>query len=149
VLLGGTSMPWFTTLMRALESVDHRYAARRPADGLNSIWAVVNHVSFWHDLALRRLRGEFSADAEAVESGWSLPTSGGADDWSRVREELISRNAAFARTVGALSPAELDEPWAQGRAPRWQVAYGLMNHTSHHTADVLIARHLLGIPLGS
>lgn len=96
-LVGGANFPWFTTLMRALEGVDHRYAARRPADGLNSIWAVVNHISFWHELALRRLRGEFSTDEEANESGWSLPAAGEAGDWTRLQQELISRNAAFAR----------------------------------------------------
>lgn len=146
-LVAGARVPWFTTLLRALDGVDHEYAARRPAEGLNSIWAVVNHVSFWHELALRRLRGEHSTDAEAIESGWSLPAARGAGEWTRVCEELIKRNAGFARAVGALSAAELDEPWAPGRAPRWQLAYGLMNHTSHHTADVLHARLLLGIPL--
>lgn len=148
-LVGGANFPWFTTLMPALEGVDHRYAARRPAEGLNSIWAVVNHVSFWHELALRRLRGELSTDEEAIHSGWSLPATGEAGAWTRTREELISRTLAFARAVGALSPVELEEPWAPGRPPRWQLAYGLMNHTSHHTADVLIARRLLGIPLAS
>jgi uncharacterized damage-inducible protein DinB len=135
--------------MRTLDGVDHADAARRPAEGLNSIWAVVNHVSFWHDVVLRRLRGEVSTDSEARESGWSLPAAGGAGNWTRAQQELIARNAAVAEAVGALSPTQLEEPWAPGRAPRWQLAYGLMNHTSHHTADVLIARHLLRIPIGS
>ena len=145
--MGSPRVPWFTNLVQALQGVDHRYAARDPGHGLNSIWAVVNHVSFWHDLALRRLRGEFSTDAEALESGWSLPAGGGAGSWARTQQELIARNVALARAVGTLSPDQLEEPWADGRAPRWHLAYGLMNHTSHHTADVLIARRLLGIPL--
>lgn len=146
VLVGGTRMPWFTTLRQALDGVDHQRAARRPGDGLNSIWAVVNHVSFWHELALRRLRGEFSTQEETDDSGWSLPAAGGAADWDRTQQELITRNATFAEAVRALSPETLEEPWAPGRAPRWQLVYGLMNHTSHHTADVLITRRLLGIP---
>lgn len=143
----GRWSPWFTSLTQALDGVDHIYASRAPLEGLNSIWAVVNHISFWHELALRRLRGEPTTDEEAVESGWSLRATGGANEWTHVREQLLSRNVAFARAVGTLSPSELEMPWAPGRAPRWQLAYGLMNHTSHHTADVLIVRRLLGIPL--
>lgn len=69
----GRWSPWFTSLTKALDGVDHIHAARRPGEGINSIWSTVNHISFWHDLALRRLRGEPSTDEEAVESGWSLP----------------------------------------------------------------------------
>lgn len=149
LLVGGARVPWFSTMRQALDGVDHRYAAMSPAPRLNSIWAVVNHVSFWHDLARRRLLRDFTTEQEADESGWSLPAAGGADEWNRTQQELIERNIAFADAAATLSEEQLEEPWAPGRAPKWQVAYGLMNHTSHHTADVLIARTLLGIPLAT
>jgi len=145
-LVGGTREPWFPTLRQALDGIDHMRAAQRPSNGLNSIWAVVNHISIWHELTLRQLRAEHLAQEEIDDSGWSLPAAGGPADWTRTQQELVARNANFAEAVGALSPAAFEERWAPQGAPRWQLVYGLMNHTSHHTADILIARRLLGIP---
>ncbi len=140
------AQPWFTPLMKALAGVDGRTAERIPAPGLNSVWAVVNHMSFWMDLVLRRLKGEPVTDAEAIESGWSLPSAGSEAEWRRTCREIESRAAELARLIGELRPEELAGPWAHGRAPRWQLINGLINHTSHHIADVLTARHLLGTP---
>jgi len=146
--MGSVRVPWFTSLVQALVEVNEKYAEGDPSYGLNSIWAVVNHVSFWHDLVLRRLRGELTTKEEAIESGWSLPAHGGSRAWTHTQHELIARNAELAQFVRTLTADDLERPWYPGRpALRWQVIHGLLNHTSHHTADVLIARRILGIPL--
>lgn len=48
--------------------------AEVPAPGFNSVWALVNHVSFWQESMLRRLRGVPINRAElGAENGWPPP----------------------------------------------------------------------------
>jgi hypothetical protein len=137
---------WFPSLRRALQDVDAATASTPIPHG-NSIWAVVNHISFWLDLARRRIVGEPTTLEEARESGWSLEASGTGADWDRCRADVARRAVELARIAGALRDDELDVEWAPGRARKWQVVSGVTNHLSFHIGEILTIRAALGKPL--
>ncbi len=137
--------PWIVPFADALEDLGASDAARRPHEGGNSVWAVANHVALWHSIVLRRLRGSPLPDEVALESGWSLPASGDEAAWTSSRERCRALNAELAALVASLADADLERPWAPGRARGWQLLHGLMNHTSYHTAEVIRIRESLGL----
>ncbi len=137
---------WFPSLRRAIRDVDATIAATRIPHG-NSIWAVVNHTSFWLELTRRRLLGEPSTLDEARESGWSLQATGDEASWQRSRDEVIRRAAELADVAAGLTDRDLAEEWAPGRAPKWQLLDGAVNHMSFHIGEILTIRAALGKPL--
>ncbi|MBN1579429.1 MAG: DinB family protein [Anaerolineae bacterium] len=46
-----------TPFTAAIAGLTAEQAARVPGPGFHSVWAVVNHVRFWHEVTLLQLRG--------------------------------------------------------------------------------------------
>jgi len=138
---------WFTPISVAIAGLTAAQAATVPAPRFNSVWAVVNHVRFWHELTLLRLRG-ISANAKELwaDNGW--PPAGDPTDeraWERDCQRLLGANKELAAEVAKLSDEQLGEPIAPGRARRYQVIQGLIAHNSYHTNEVISIRHMLGL----
>lgn len=49
---------WFTPLEEALDGVTASMASWRSSDDFNSIWQIVNHLTFWTGFVSGRLLGE-------------------------------------------------------------------------------------------
>ncbi len=70
---------WFTSIPVAVADLTAEQATKVPAPRFNNVWAVVNHVWFWQQVMLLRLRGE-PAERKALgaEDGW--PPAGDPTD---------------------------------------------------------------------
>ena len=122
-------------------------AAAVPAPRSHSIWAVVNHVRFWQEATLLRLRGEpVDRQALGAQDGWP-PAGDPADEvgWQAACTRALAVNAALAGAVAELSEDELADPIAPGRASRWQAIHGLIGHNSYHTSEIVRLRHMQGL----
>jgi uncharacterized damage-inducible protein DinB len=137
---------WFSPFTEAVAGLTAAEASWVPGPDMNSIWALVNHVRFWHELVLRRLRGEHVDRLElGSEKGW--PPSGSPDDeqaWQESCARAISANRDLSALVRELTAAEVDAPVEEGRARRWQVLHGLIGHTCYHTGQIILLRRLQG-----
>lgn len=120
-------------------------AAAAPGERLNSIWAVVNHLWFWNEVPLRKLRGEPVEPGDLGASDWNgWPAIGDPTDdaaWEAARERAIAANAAFAAAVAELGPEGLagDIP---GWGPAWAIAQGMAAHNAYHIGEIVTLRHL-------
>jgi len=138
---------WFTPFCVATDGLTAAQAAHIPAERFNSIWAVVNHVRFWQEVVLMRLRGQ-RIDRRALggKSGW--PAAGEADDesgWQAARERALAVNHELAEAVSNLSDDELEQAIAPTSASRHQAIQGLIAHNSYHTNEIISIRHLQGL----
>lgn len=138
---------WFTPFTIAVNQLTSSQAASIPAQGLNSIWLVVQHVAFWQEWALLRLKG-LPADRKTLEGGeegWAPirdPESEG--DWQKAVERAVRVNRELADFVRQIPDAELDIPIAPGKAARYQVLQGLIAHNAYHINEIISLRHLQG-----
>jgi hypothetical protein len=132
----------FTTATAGLTA---EQAARAPGSGLHSVWAVVNHVRFWHEVTLLQLRG-LPVDFEALgaQDGWPpVPTPPREEAWQAQVAGLVALNEQVAHLVEGLTGEELVEPVVAGRVTRWQIAQSLIAHNCYHTCSVISARRML------
>jgi hypothetical protein len=136
----------------ATEGLTAAQAARVPGERMNSIWAVVNHLWFWNEVPLRKVRGQESDPAELGAADWQgwPPAGDPADEaaWQAARARAIAANSAFAAAVGALGPEALaaDLPnWG----PTWAVVQGMLAHNSYHIGEIVTLRHLQGLWIDS
>lgn len=149
VLSGLFSNPqngWFPPFTDATARLNAAQAAWVPSPGMNSAWALANHVRFWQEVVLLRLRGEpVDRQGLGAEDGWP-PPGDAADEpaWREAGQRAIAVNTELADLVAGLSAEDLARPTQEGKATRWQVLHGLIGHTSYHTGQIVTVRRLQG-----
>ena len=138
---------WFTPFTTVVEGLMVEQALQVPAPGMNCIWAVVNHMRFWNEVILLRLRGlPVNRKALGAENGWPRPGGPGEQRaWQMACSRTISMNAEVARLVGGLSDEDLNAPLTPGRTSRYRLIHGLIAHNAYHTAEITTIRQFLGI----
>jgi hypothetical protein len=137
---------WFAPFTVAVGGLTAQQALSVPAPRFNTIWAVVDHVRFWHQIVLLRLHGEQVSDpALWREGGWPAAASP-ADDaaWRAACDFAVALNAEVAGAVAGLDDADLVRPPGPGRAMHYQVIHGLIAHNSYHINEIISLRHMQG-----
>src|SRR6266851_5757395 len=89
LLFTSTTPGWFTPFVTATDGLTAEQAATVPAPRFNSVWAVVNHVRYWQEVALLQLQ-HLPVDGEALgsEDGSGWPPIGDPTDevaWQEAR----------------------------------------------------------------
>jgi hypothetical protein len=138
----------FATFAIATDGLTAAQAAHVPAQGFNSIWAIVNHVWFWNEVPYRMLSGTPVApeDLGATDWGGWVPIGASIDDaaWQAARERTLAANTAFAAHVATLSNADMER-----EIPHWgpihSIVSGMLAHNSYHTCEIISVRHMQGL----
>ena len=146
-LFGDPEHGLFSAFTIAVDGLTAAQAAAIPAPRFNSIWAVVNHVRFWQEYTLLRLRG-LTIDRQALGAANGWPPAGDPGDeyaWRAARTRAIEVNQELAALIAQMTDDEVVQPSAPGRASRYQVIHGIIAHNSYHTCEVISIRHLQGL----
>jgi uncharacterized damage-inducible protein DinB len=145
-LLSDPQGGWFTPASVALEGLSADQAGKVPGQGFNSVWAVVNHMTYWQEYLLQRLRGE-------KENLWGKSNKGSwqvlkppylEHEWIADRESLFATNKVLSAVVASFSDEELSQPYVKDKSERHQVIQGIIAHNCYHTNEIISIRHMLG-----
>ena len=137
---------WFTPLSVALEGLNAEQAAKVPGQGFNCVWSVVNHMTYWHDYLLQRLRGEKERMwGQSNKGSWQVIKQPYLEhEWIADRESLFATNKVLAAVVASFSDEEMDQPYSEGKSERHVVIQGIIAHNCYHTNEIISIRHMLG-----
>lgn len=138
----------FATFAVATDGLTAAQAARVPAEGFNSIWAIVNHVWFWNEAPYRMLSGQPVTPEELGAPDWGgwAPIGDPHDEaaWQAARERAMAANTAFAAHVATLSNTDMER-----EIPHWgpihSIVNGMLAHNSYHTCEIISVRHMQGL----
>ena len=146
-LLSNPDSGWFTPAKLALAGIDAEHALKVPTEGFNSIAAVTMHMSYWQEYMLRRLQGETVNDLQSdPRRNWECELDAWDEHtWETVRERLSSTNRKLAGLVMKFNEQELQSPYREGRAKRYQLIHGIIAHNCYHTNEIITIRHMLGL----
>jgi hypothetical protein len=138
----------FANFILATDGLTAAQASNVPLQGFNSIWAIVNHVWFWQEAALRTLRKQPVAPELLGAADWSgWPVAGDSNDdaaWLAARERALAVNAELAAHIGGLDEAGSTEEF-ENWGPAHSIAQSMLVHNAYHTCEIISVRHLQGL----
>ncbi len=139
-------MDWFAPVSRALAGLTPAQAAWLPASGVNTIWQIVNHLTFWTRFVARRLAGEAPTGTEIHND----ETFGGpgdpldADRWARALRELHDAYGELEAVLAGQADANLERQLTSRRTRAASLVGGSVMHDAYHIGQIVLLRKLQG-----
>ncbi|MEZ5427120.1 MAG: DinB family protein [Pyrinomonadaceae bacterium] len=133
---------WFVALRNALEGLTAEEARWKPEELDNSIWEIVNHLSFWSESWLARFRGETFPKAPDNDATFKDNSEA---DWQNAKEKLFRVLADWKTALGETDESKLDETVSEKYDEPWFVPVAnLTIHNAYHIGQIIILRKLQG-----
>ena len=128
------------TVRGSVRGVGSREAARKPARGHHSIHELVDHITYWEAVVLRRYLGPGQPAARG-RGDWTSPAGSFAGSIERMEEG----HRALVKAVAALRDEDLERkvPTSSGPRPLVEVLHGLAAHDAYHAGQIRLTRKLL------
>lgn len=127
---------WAATWEKTVDGLTAAQAAWRPAPDRNSIWQIVEHMSFWREVSVKKAAGGAGPDdAEVARSNFPQPAAPTDAAW----QATVNRFRASQQLVAAAlhSGGKIVES-----------AFQLIAHDSYHMGQVAYLRALQGCAVG-
>ncbi len=132
---------WFVALKNALADLTADEADWR-ADNLdNSIRETVNHLSFWNERWLIKLRNERVEDTPENDL-----TFADAADWEAAKGELFRVLDEWRAALREMDESKLSETVSAEYGAAWSSPIANMNiHNAYHAGQIILLRKLQGV----
>jgi DinB superfamily len=125
-------------IWQILDGISVECAAHRPIPNAHTIWEVVMHMTFWEDVAERRMAGQRAGLDEALNfPPMPAPTEG---NWQTTLERFRASNEEFGKALSKLDTARLDELSAAGKRSFYDEAHGLIQHNVYHAGQIALLK---------
>lgn len=124
---------WYAPWSKAVEGLTAAQAAWSPAPGRHSIWAIVNHMSFWREYSLRALRGDRPTKEEAERRNFEAPTQVTEAGWNAARLRFTDLQDQIRAVIA--------DPAGDVTRIRYHIP-----HDSYHIGQIMYLRAMQGLP---
>ncbi|AIQ11725.1 DinB family protein [Paenibacillus durus] len=134
---------WAPPLKDALDGVSSEQALWKPqGEAANSIWETVNHLTYYKDRLLRKLKGLPSPPYLESNDATFTVTESGEEAWEKAVSHLKKVHADLREIIEALGEGAYN--WGgSGHAPGEEVM-SLILHDAYHTGQIVLVRKLQG-----
>ena len=138
--------PWHgSPVTTILDGVTAAEAARTPASGAHSIWAIVLHMIGWRDEVTRRATG--APAGEPAGGDWPSVGDPTPERWAAALAALDASHARLVVAVRGLSDEQLLKPTNDTRDPAlgvgvtyYELFHGIVQHDAYHAGQIAILK---------
>ncbi|MBE3554421.1 MAG: DinB family protein [Thermicanus sp.] len=135
---------WFVSAKVALQGITAEEAAWTPPGKGNTIWQIVNHLTFWNEDVIFRLRGmENPAKAESNEVTFGDP--GDPHDekgWEDTLKRFFAVMEELKEVVEGLDEERLDQSYRPGSPAIARLLGNIMMHDTYHLGQIVLLRKI-------
>jgi uncharacterized damage-inducible protein DinB len=135
---------WFATMDQALQGVTAAEAAWTSSGISNSIWQIVNHLIFWNEDVIHRIKGtENPHKAENNEETFGNP--GDPEDeigWGKTVQHFSEVMNHLKTVIAELDDEKLKAPYAANRYSIERLLSSIMMHDTYHLGQIVLLRKL-------
>jgi uncharacterized damage-inducible protein DinB len=132
-------------IWQVLDGISAQRAILRPIASAHSIWEIVGHMTFWEDVAARRLAG-LRAGLEEDRNFPPAPLDATEVNWQKALAQFRASNQAFREALQKLNPARVDELSAAGEQSFYNEAHGLIEHHVYHAGQIALLAKVVHQP---
>ena len=135
--------PWLdVNLLSTLEEIDADLASKRIAEGRNTIWEIVNHLTSWRKNILERLRGNF---IPSPAHNFILPVEEPSEEsWQNALEELKATQEEWIQALEAFREEDLEKTGNdKNNTPFYYYVHGILQHDAYHLGQIVLLKKLL------
>lgn len=125
------------SIWQVLAGLSPEKAAARPFANAHSIWEIVGHMTFWENVAAKRLGG-WRAGLEEERNFPAAPSDATAANWQKTLDQFRASNQSFRQALEKLDSARLDELSAAGKRSYYEEAHGLIEHSVYHAGQIAL-----------
>jgi hypothetical protein len=135
---------WHGPPLRAvLQGVTAEVAASKPPPLAHSIWALVNHLSAWVEVAVLRL-AEWRPVAAPDAGDFPAVTDTSAASWAAALDLLDRRHRRLLDVVAGLDAARQDAIVPGKDYPAAVMLHGTAQHYAYHAGQIALLKKLAG-----
>jgi hypothetical protein len=134
---------WFAGMERALEGSTAAEAAWVPSPGTNTIWQLVNHITYWTQYACNVITGTPNPEGH-IDNAVTFGEPGAPTDdagWEATKERLFAVQDTFQGLLAELDPAQ---PIGGQKSPIGKLIGDISLHNAHHLGQIILLRKLRG-----
>ncbi|MCM3707975.1 MULTISPECIES: DinB family protein [Cytobacillus] len=135
---------WFASMDQALHEVNAAEAAWTSSGQSNSIWQIVNHLIFWNEDVIHRIKGtENPQKAEDNEVTFGNP--GDPEDesrWAQTVQHLNEVMGELKEVITELNDEQLKAPYAANSNSIERLLSNIMMHDTYHVGQIVLLRKL-------
>lgn len=132
----------YVNVLHVLEGMHWMTAGDRPSRARHSVFRVLNHMSFWQNLALTGLRGEQKPPPPNPEQGWpGREEPGNREDW----EKAIARfRTGLEGMIEQARAGNLERVVDPSRGTTAFAAIQMVaQHNAYHVGQIVLLRRQL------
>ncbi len=131
--------PWHgDAVWQILDGISAETAAARPQKDAHTIWEIVEHMTFWEDVAAQRLAGQKAGLVE--ERNFPAMPAATEQNWKETLERFRASNRQVHAALEKLDPARLDQLSAAGKRTYYGEAHGVIEHTVYHAGQIALLK---------
>lgn len=135
---------WFASMDQALQGVTAAEAAWTSSGGSNSIWQIVNHLIFWNEDVIHRMKGTENPH-KANDNEETFGNQGDPEDeigWAQTVQRLNEVINKLKRVIADLDDEKLKTPYAANRYSTERLLSNIMMHDTYHIGQIVLLRKL-------
>lgn len=141
-----TSGFWFVPLSVALDGVTALVASWRPNETFNTIWQLVNHLTFWTEFVSNRLNGA-PPTGQRIDNQVTFGEPGNPEDeqgWRETVSRLYLVYREFHTRLETASGVDMSRTFNSAGTPGATVISNCLMHDAYHVGQIVLLRKLQG-----
>lgn len=135
---------WFASMNQALHGVTAAEAAWRSSESSNSIWQIVNHLIFWNEDVIHRIKGTENPH-RPKNNEETFGNQGDPEDeirWVQTVQRLNEVMNKLKTVIADLEDEKLKTLYAANRYSIERLLSNIMMHDSYHIGQIVLLRKL-------
>ncbi|TDL77793.1 DinB family protein [Peribacillus frigoritolerans] len=135
---------WFASLEQALDGVSAPEASWTSSGKSNSIWQIVNHLIYWNEDVIHRIKG--TKNPHIIKNNEeTFANPGDPEDengWVQTLQRLNEVMNQFKTVIAELDDEKLKAPYAANSSSIERLISSIMMHDSYHIGQIVLLRKL-------
>ncbi|MGD6774661.1 DinB family protein [Sutcliffiella horikoshii] len=135
---------WFASMDQALQGVTAAEASWTSSGISNSIWQIVNHLIFWNEDVIHRIKGTDNPH-KAEDNEATFGSQGDPEDesgWAKTVQRLSEVMNKLKRVIEDLNDEKLKAPYAANSYSTERLLSNIMMHDTYHIGQIVLLRKL-------